>query len=152
MQDTSAYLANRYKDLHCDRPCLNRLSSQSVQGDMRKDPLSTSAGPEGGLSLRSAAAAACLELLTAWPSASTRQPHTVTLLGCLCIFCLDNSINSSIIPLMITSSPSGRISTVFNCRYGVLDRRAASISWYTPLLKPLPLLSSMEYDIIVSKL
>ena len=48
--------------LHGDSPYLNRLSFQTVQGDMRtslrKDPLSTRAG--GRLSLRSAAAAAGL--------------------------------------------------------------------------------------------
>ena len=49
-----------------------------------------------------------------------------------------------LIPLVISSSPSGRISTVtvFKGREGVKGRRVASISWYTAMLKPLPLRSS----------
>ena len=46
---------------------------------------------------------------------------------------LATSSNRANIPLLISSSPSGRISTVL----GVKGRRAASISWYTASSKPI---------------
>ena len=55
---------------------------------------------------------------------------------------LDTTLNSESISLMISSSQSRRIITVFKGRESIKGQRATSISWYTALLKPSPLRSS----------